>query len=125
MLRAIVLGLPDFETGTSNARFVQSTCSHLASVISLRRAPVSSSSMMACAAARFSSSAMDAIRRLRFLRGQESLPLISQALCRDQLVGLPPAPGHVPFTGQIEDAAEQHQDAISGPSGITAWPACR
>ena len=40
VLRAIALGLPDFETGTSNACLVQSTCSHLASVISLRRAPV-------------------------------------------------------------------------------------
>ena len=45
-----LLGLPDFDKGTSNVRRCQSTCSHLPWVTSLRRAPVSKSSMTAWAA---------------------------------------------------------------------------
>ena len=116
-LSAMVLGLPDFDTGTSNVRRCQSTCSHLAWVISLRRAPVSNSSLMAWAATWFSSSSIAAMSRLRLLGGQEALPM--------DLRGHAEASGrvgadarHVPFPSEIEDVAQQHQHAIGGPGGV-------
>ena len=62
-LRAMVLGLPDFDTGTSRVRFSQSTSSHLARVTSRRRAPVSSRSMIALAAIWFLSAWIEPMRR--------------------------------------------------------------
>jgi hypothetical protein len=63
-LSAIVRGLPDFDSGTSNVRRCQSTCSHFAWVISLRLAPVSNSSLIAWAATRLSSSSIAVMSRL-------------------------------------------------------------
>ena len=62
-LSAMVLGLPDFDIGTSRVRFSQSTSSHLARVTSRRRAPVSSRSMMALAAIWFLSAWIEPMRR--------------------------------------------------------------
>jgi hypothetical protein len=62
-LSAMVLGLPDFDTGTSRVRFSQSTSPDLARVTSRRRAPVSSRSMMALAAIWFLSALIESMRR--------------------------------------------------------------
>ena len=120
-LSAMVLGLPDFDTGTSNVRRCQSTCSHLAWVISLRRPPVSNSSLMAWAAPRFSSSSIGGDKPLRFVGSQKPLPVNPRSHA-EACGRVHACARHVPLSCKIENIAQEHEDAIAGPSSISLGP---
>ena len=120
-LSAIVLGLPDFDTGTSRVRFSQSTCSHLAPVTSLRRAPVSSRSMMALAAIWFFSALIEAMRRWVSSGVKKPLPVDLRSR-GETCGGVHAYARHVPLPCEIENIAQEHQDAIGGRPGVSLGP---
>ena len=121
VLSAIVLGLPDFDTGTSRVRFSQSTCSHLARVTSLRRAPVSSRSMMALAAIWFFSALIEAMRRWVSSEVRNRCRWTSGAV-RETCGRVHACARHVPLPCEIENIAQEHQDAIGGRPGVSLGP---
>jgi len=92
----------------------RSTCSHLAWVTSLRRAPVSSRSKIALAATWFSSVSRDA---LGLLGGQKQLPVDlgsrGKACC-----GIYGGTRHIPLSGEVVDVTQDHQDTIRGRGDV-------